>query len=70
MQAQLQRNEALNPTHVLETLPLSHVMEERYRLAREIHDTLAQQFAGILLRFEAAEALADTQQTKTIYEPP
>jgi signal transduction histidine kinase len=29
------------------------VMEERNRLAREIHDTLAQAFAGILLQLEA-----------------
>ena len=35
---------------------LSHpaVMEERNRLAREIHDTLVQEFAGILLHLEAA----------------
>src|SRR6266404_2905940 len=31
----------------------SAVMEERRRLAREIHDTLAQAFAGILLHLEA-----------------
>jgi signal transduction histidine kinase len=31
----------------------SAVMEERGRLAREIHDTLAQAFAGILLHLEA-----------------
>ncbi len=34
------------------------VLEERHRLAREIHDTLTQDFAGILLHLEAAEALA------------
>jgi signal transduction histidine kinase len=31
------------------------VMEERNRIAREIHDTLAQEFAGILLHLSAAE---------------
>lgn len=31
------------------------VLQERQRLAREIHDTLAQGFAGILLHFERAE---------------
>jgi len=36
----------------------SAVLEERSRLAREIHDTLTQDFAGILLHLEAAEALA------------
>jgi signal transduction histidine kinase len=40
---------------VLETLPWSAVMEERSRLAREIHDTLVQEFAGILLHLEAVE---------------
>ncbi len=31
------------------------VVEERNRMAREIHDTLAQGFAGIILQLEAAE---------------
>lgn len=36
------------------------VMEERNRMAREIHDTLAQGFTGIILQLEAAEqALED-----------
>jgi len=38
----------------LETLSHSAVVEERNRLAREIHDTLVQEFAGILLHLEAA----------------
>jgi PAS domain S-box-containing protein len=33
--------------------------EERNRMAREIHDTLAQGFAGILLQLEAADAAAE-----------
>jgi signal transduction histidine kinase len=33
------------------------VLEERQRLAREIHDTLAQGFAGILVHFERAEQI-------------
>lgn len=33
------------------------VKEERNRLAREIHDTLVQEFAGILLHLEAANGL-------------
>ncbi len=36
----------------LETLPRA-VLEERSRMACEIHDTLAQEFAGILLHLEA-----------------
>jgi PAS domain S-box-containing protein len=35
------------------------ILEERNRLAREIHDTLAQGFTGILLQLEAAEAAAE-----------
>src|SRR5882672_9106446 len=38
----------------VETLSHSAVIEERNRLAREIHDTLVQEFAGILLHLEAA----------------
>lgn len=34
--------------------------EERNRLAREIHDTLAQGLAGIALQLESADALLDT----------
>ena len=41
----------------------SAIMEERRRLAREIHDTLAQAFAGILLHLEALpEAVATDGQ--------
>jgi nitrate/nitrite-specific signal transduction histidine kinase len=39
------------------------VMEERNRMAREIHDTLAQGFSGIILQLEAAEqALSSDEQ--------
>jgi len=49
---------AIHLSQVVETLPCSAVIEERNRLAREIHDTLAQEFAGILLHLEAATGLA------------
>ena len=35
------------------------VLEERNRFAREIHDTLAQGFTGIVLQLEAAEQILD-----------
>lgn len=37
------------------------VLEERQRLAREIHDTLAQGFASIVVQLEAAEAVAGSE---------
>src|SRR5215472_18663105 len=40
----------------VEADPSSAVIEERNRMAREIHDTLAQEFAGILLHLEAANS--------------
>jgi two-component system NarL family sensor kinase len=36
------------------------LVEERNRLAREVHDTLAQDLAGIALQLEAADALLDS----------
>ena len=43
------------------TTPASReIIEERNRMAREIHDTLAQQFAGILLNLEAVNGFEQT----------
>ena len=47
---------AIHLNQVLETVPCSAVLEERNRMAREIHDTLAQEFAGILLHLEAVNS--------------
>jgi signal transduction histidine kinase len=44
------------------TLASSAVMEERNRLAREIHDTVAQEFAGILLHLTAVGTLEGIDQ--------
>ncbi|MGE5223806.1 MAG: histidine kinase [Omnitrophica WOR_2 bacterium] len=44
-------------------------VEERNRLAREIHDTLAQGLAGISLKLEAAEALLESGAGQERVEP-
>jgi nitrate/nitrite-specific signal transduction histidine kinase len=41
------------------------VLAERNRLAREFHDTLVQDLAGIVLQLEAAERLATRQPART-----
>src|SRR5436190_21337046 len=46
---------------VARTLPCPEVIEERNRMAREIHDTLAQQFAGIFLNLENLEAASNLE---------
>jgi len=43
------------------------VLQERQRLAREIHDTLAQGFASIVVQLEAAEAAAQTETSSLRY---
>ena len=39
------------------------MMRERNRLARELHDTIAQGLAGIVLQLESAESLLETDRT-------
>ncbi|MCA1658945.1 MAG: histidine kinase [Verrucomicrobiaceae bacterium] len=41
------------------------VVEERMRLAREIHDTLAQGFTGIVVQINAAEQIASDKNAET-----
>jgi signal transduction histidine kinase len=47
---------ALEKMHLLEQARQAAVLEERQRMAREIHDTLAQGFTSIVMHLEAAEA--------------
>ena len=53
-----QKVEARTDTLLQQTRDLA-VLEERNRMAREIHDTLAQGFTGIFLQLEAAEQAWD-----------
>jgi signal transduction histidine kinase len=50
-------NPAIQLRQLVKTAFCSAVIEERNRMAREIHDTLAQEFAGILLHLEAVKGL-------------
>ncbi len=48
---------AIENAHLFERTREMTVTEERNRMAREIHDTLAQGFTGIVLQLEAAEQI-------------
>jgi signal transduction histidine kinase len=54
-------NPASHLRQIVETTFCSAVIEERNRMAREIHDTLAQEFAGILLHLEAVNGLGASE---------
>jgi two-component system NarL family sensor kinase len=51
---------AVERTQLAEQATLIALVEERNRLAREVHDTLAQELAGIALQLEAADELLDS----------
>lgn len=48
---------AIQLNRLAEQVSQSAVLEERNHMAREIHDTLAQGFAGIVIQLEAAESV-------------
>jgi two-component system, NarL family, sensor kinase len=50
---------AIERTQLAEQATRVALVEERNRLAREVHDTLAQELTGIALQLEAADALLD-----------
>ncbi len=52
---------AVQMARVAEQSRLSAVLEERNRLAREIHDTLAQAFTGMLIHLGVAQRIAQEQ---------
>jgi two-component system NarL family sensor kinase len=51
---------AIERAQLAEQATRAALIEERNRLAREVHDTLAQELAGIALQLEAADALLDS----------
>jgi two-component system, NarL family, sensor kinase len=50
---------AIERTQLADQATRIALVEERNRLAREVHDTLAQELTGIALQLEAADALLD-----------
>jgi two-component system NarL family sensor kinase len=50
---------AIERTQLADQATRVALVEERNRLAREVHDTLAQELTGIALQLEAADALLD-----------
>lgn len=51
---------AIERTRLADRATRMALVEERNRLAREVHDTLAQELTGIALQLEAADALLET----------
>ena len=61
---------AIQLTRLAEHRRKAAVLEERNRIAREIHDTLAQSFTGILLQLRVAQRIADQdpEESKLLIE--
>ena len=56
---------AIENAHLYQETRDMAVLEERNRMAREIHDTLAQGFTGIILQLEAAEQAMEEDPSET-----
>jgi signal transduction histidine kinase len=66
--SKLQSSWSIRPGRVVRTAPWPEVVQECNRMAREIHDTLVQEFAGILLHLEAANSSGHAQRRENICE--
>jgi signal transduction histidine kinase len=55
---------AVELSRLAEEAQQAALLQERTRMAREIHDTLAQAFGGILMQLQAATYFANTQPEK------
>jgi PAS domain S-box-containing protein len=55
---------ALRLTELAEQSRRAAILEERNRMARDIHDTLAQGFTGVIMQLEAAEEAIEHRQPK------
>lgn len=62
LEAALEENAALHAQLLVQAREAG-VLDERQRMAREIHDTLAQGLAGILTQLQAAEQMTDEPKT-------
>jgi signal transduction histidine kinase len=62
LEAALEENAALHAQLLVQAREAG-VLDERQRMAREIHDTLAQGLAGILTQLQAAEQMIDEPAT-------
>jgi signal transduction histidine kinase len=58
---------AIQLNRLAEQVGQSAVLEERNHMAREIHDTLAQGFTGIVIQLEAAESVLATPERAQIH---
>ncbi|WP_427159303.1 GAF domain-containing protein [Aliinostoc sp. HNIBRCY26] len=55
---------AIHLTHLAEKSRQTAILEERNRMAREIHDTLAQAFTGVIIQLGAASRIVPHQLTE------
>jgi PAS domain S-box-containing protein len=55
---------ALRLTELAEQSRRAAILEERNRMARDIHDTLAQGFTGVIMQLEAAEEAIERRRPK------